>query len=384
MIRGIENTHMKILVLTNSGGGLYLFRRELMQRLVNEGHRVTVSVPSGEYDAQIRSLGCELLPCGLLDRRGINPLTDLKLYTYYRRLLRDRQPDVVLTYTIKPDIYGAYACRKEKIPYISTVTGLGSVFEGDGIKKRLLRAVVVRMYRAALKDCRCLFFQNRANQQVFAAHGIKAKRQRLVNGSGVDLTAFPEHPLSAAGDGASGPPVQFAFIGRVMREKGIEEYLSAAAHIKKRYPETTFHVCGAKEEEYRGRLELAVQKGVVTYHGDIADTAAFLKGIHCVVLPSYHEGMNNVLQEAAASGRAAITTDIPGCREIVEDSKTGFLICVRDVNTLTEAMERFLHLSQEERDAMGRTARRKMEREFDRKLVTDAYMKEMIIICDGC
>lgn len=369
---------MRILILTNSGTGLYLFRGELLTRLIAEGHRVSVSVPSGEYDEEIRALGCELLPCGLLERRSVNPLADVKLYGYYRRLLRDRKPDAVLTYTIKPDIYGGYACRKEGIPYISTVTGLGSVFEGKGWKKRLLRALVVRMYRAALMDCRCLFFQNEANRRIFADAGIRAGKTRLVNGSGVDLEAFPETPLPEGGDGTGGAPLQFVFISRILREKGIEEYLSAAARIKKKYPRTVFHVCGAKEADYTGRLDQAAAKGIVRYHGEVREMSSFLRGIHCVVHPSYYpEGMSNVLLEGASSGRPVITTDHTGCRETVDDSETGFLVPPRDTDALTDALERFLQMTQQERIAMGQAARLKMEREFDRRLVTDAYVEEI-------
>ncbi|MBQ6734068.1 MAG: glycosyltransferase family 4 protein [Lachnospiraceae bacterium] len=367
---------MKVLILTNHCGRLYLFRKLLLVRLL-ETHRVFVSVPEDAYTEPVKALGCEVIPCKLMDRRGINPLTEYQLYRHYQHLLQKIQPDIVLTYTIKSNIYGGYACRKSGIPYLATVTGLGSVFEGDGFFDRMMRRVVVMMYRAAMKECHCLFFQNEDNLKTFHKHGIYARKERLVNGSGVDLEEFSGTPMPVGGDGKTAPPVRFVFIARILREKGIEEYLSAAARIKKKYPQTEFHVCGFKEKEYRGRLDKAVAKNIVIYHGERDDMPSFLKVIHCVALPSYHEGLSNVLLESAASGRVLVTSDIPGCREAVEDGVTGFLIPPRDANALADAMERFLSLSHEARTEMGRQARQKMEREFDRRKVTDVYMKEI-------
>lgn len=368
---------MKVLILTNHCGRLYLFRKLLLVRLL-ETHRVFVSVPEDAYTEPMRALGCEVIPCKLMDRRGINPLTEYRLYRHYQHLIQKIQPDIVLAYTIKSNIYGGYACRKSGIPYLATVTGLGSVFEGNGFFDRMMRRIVVMMYRAAMKECQCLFFQNEDNRKTFHKYGIYARKERLVNGSGVDLEGFAGTPMPAGGDGKIAPPVRFVFIARILKEKGIEEYLSAAARIKKKYPQTEFHVCGFKEEEYHGRLDAAVAKNIVIYHGERDDMASFLKTIHCVVHPSYYpEGMSNVLLEAGATGRAVITTDHTGCREAVTDGVTGYLVPVRDVDALTDAIERFLHLSQEERKAMGQAARQKMEREFDRQLVVKAYLEEI-------
>ncbi|MBR0092341.1 MAG: glycosyltransferase family 4 protein [Lachnospiraceae bacterium] len=367
---------MKILILTNHDGALYRFRADLLRALVKE-HEVFASFPRGDMTEEIRALGCRVICCDALERRGKNPLNDLKLFLHYRKLLRQIRPDAVLTYTVKPNIYGGWNCRLARIPYLAGVTGLGSVFEGRGLSVRILRAFVVRMYRSALKGCSCLFFQNSYSMKAFADLGIRAKKARLVSGSGVDLDFFREAPMPAGGDGRSGDPVQFLMIGRVMKEKGLEEYLLAAARIKKKYPATVFHLCGYREPGYRGRLDAAIEKQIVNYHGEINGMRDFLRGVHCVVLPSYSEGMSNALLEGSATGRAVITTDRPGCREAAEDGVTGYLVPVRDAEALEKAMERFLALTQEERAAMGHRARLKMEREFDRRKVTAAYLTEL-------
>lgn len=204
--------------------------------------------------------------------------------------------------------------------------------------------------------------------------GVVKGEYELLPGSGVNLDRFPirEYPDDENG------VLRFAFISRIMKEKGIDYYLAAAKVIRKKYPKTEFHVCGFCEAEYEGKLNEYNDNGIVIYHGMIRDVAEFLENIHCVIHPTYYpEGLSNVLLEASASGRPIITTDRSGCREVVNDGVNGYMIPCRNEKKLIEVIDKFLHLSNNERKAMGLAGREKVEKEFDRKIVTEAYMKEV-------
>ena len=278
------------------------------------------------------------------------------------------RPDVVLTYTIKPNIYGGIACRLFKAPYIANITGLGTAVENKG----MLQKIAIILYRIAFKDIKCVFFQNEENRRFFIDNNIAVGKDRLIPGSGVNLEHF--NVLNYPPDDI----VEFAFISRIMKEKGIEQYLEAAEYIKNKYPNTRFHVCGFCEEDYQDRLEEMQSKGIIIYHGMLCDVREILKITHCTIHPTYYpEGMSNVLLESAACGRAIITTNRSGCREIVDDGVSGYLVKQKDSIDLIEKIEQFLALSLEDKKRMGLAGRKKVEKEFDRKIVVDAYMEEI-------
>ncbi len=358
----MEKNVKKVLILANSSGGLYDFRNELVLELLKTS-KVYVSVPDETAVEKLKNEGCEVLHTDI-NRRGMNPIQDLKLYKSYGKLLKEIKPDVVLTYTIKPNIYGGFACRMNKTAYIVNVTGLGTTFERGG----MLQKMVVFMYRIALKNARCIFFQNDTNQRIFEENGIYGRKTKRVNGSGVNLEKFQEE----AYPGHQKP--KFLFVGRLMKEKGIEEFLSCA----KRYAERAeFDIIGYCEEAYEEEVKRLQQEGILQFHGFQSDVKAFYKEADAVVIASYHEGMSNVLLEAAATGRPVLATKIPGCKEAVEDNETGLLFAPRSADALENNIEYFLSMSIEEREAMGQAARRKMEREFDRKNVVSSYMEEI-------
>lgn len=375
----------KILILANSSAGLYDFRNELVTALLEE-YEVTISLPDEVRTYELAEEGVKVVHTEL-DRRGVNPGRDLKLFNAYRRLLKEEKPDLVLTYTIKPNIYGGFCCRMRKIPYITTITGLGSTFQKEGLLKKL----IVFLYRTALKGAECVFFQNDSNRSIFDRYGIRGKKSRLVSGSGVNLEKHPyeEYPCDDGKDAENGIALRLLYIGRTMKEKGTDELLAAAEFFKKdastkgQGPEPEFLFLGYPDEDYQEKLDDFEQKGYIRQLGFDPDAHKYIREAHAIVLPTYHEGMSNVLQEAASTGRPVIATDIPGCREIFEDGLTGIACKPRSSESLIEAIGKFLSLSREERALMGRRGREKMEREFDRRKVTAAYMEEVWEIMGG-
>ena len=356
----------RVLILANNASGLYDFRNELLLRLLKE-YEVHVSLPDGLEVPEISEEGC-VVHHTFIERRGMNPITDGKLMVQYLKLIKMVKPAVVLTYTIKPNIYGSLCCRVLRIPYIVNITGLGSAFEQDG----MLRKLVVFLYKVALKKASCVFFQNSKNQDIFAEFGIKGKKERLVPGSGVNLDRhmYEEYP-------AENEPIKLVFVGRIMKEKGIDELLFAAEKIKQEFPEVIFQLIGSYEDDYKKLVEEKENAGVVEFIGYQKIIHPFYKAASVAIMPSYHEGMSNVVLEAAATGRPVLASDIPGCREGVDDGITGIGFVPRSKEAFYEAVKKFLVLPYETRKEMGKNARKKIEREFDRKIVVESYIEEI-------
>ena len=358
---------MKILILSNSDIGIYKFRKELLEALIR-AHEVFVCVPAGEYSERIRAMGCQLIPCEALDRRGVNPLRDLGLLRFYREQLRRLAPDAVLTYTIKPNVYGGLAAARCGVPCLANITGLGTAVENGG----LLGRISTTLYRLGLRRAACVFFQNEDNLEIFLKQGICRDRYRLIPGSGVNLTQFLPEPYPEADAG-----LRFLFAGRIVLAKGIQEALAAIRKLHAEEPSVSMDVVGWCEERDLPALEQARAEGAVRWHGPQDDMQPYYRGCHCIVLPSYHEGTANVLLEASATARPVITTNVPGCRETFEEGVTGFGCPARDAEALYEAMRRFARLSQDRRALMGLAARRRMERHFDRETVVNTYLEEL-------
>ena len=359
----------KALILGNSSSGLYDFRNELLLKLQEEGFEVVISLPDDLKTKELSAEGCRVIHTDI-NRRGVNPVQDMALFASYKKLLKEEKPDIVLTYTIKPNIYGAYACRRLKIPYVSTVTGLGSTFEKGGVLLKL----IVTMYKTSLKKCECLFFQNDTNRKVFEDHGIHGKKHVTVSGSGVNLEkhSFEEYP------GHSDDVIRFLYIGRLMKEKGTDEYLYAAEKLHEKYGDkVSFAAIGYFDEDYEERVKEAESKGYFKMLPYAKDIHPYMKEADAVVHPSYHEGMSNVLMEAAATGRPVIASDISGCREIVDNNVSGILFTPRNKEALCSALDKFVTLEAGDRKKMGCAGRKWVEEHFDRKNVVEAYMREI-------
>ena len=347
-----------ILFLTNHSFMFWQFRRELVQALLERGCHITIGVPFGEHIGDFEALGCRMVDIPL-DRRGINPITDGKLLLRYLQLLRQERPDLVVTYSIKPNIYAGLACRFLRIPYCVHVQGLGTAFQNPGIAR-----LVTILYRSALKIAQVVFFENQDNARTFREMGITpGEKQCVLHGAGINLDFHTMQPYPQDG------PVHFLYLGRLMREKGIGELFAAVRRLHAEGEAFFLDLVGFFEDSYKEQVTQLENLGIAKFHGFQADPRPWYAHSHCVVLPSYHEGMSNVLLEGAATCRPLITSDIPGCREAVDDGITGFLCLSRDEESLYQAMKRFLALSHSQREAMGKAGRAKIEAQFDKKQV---------------
>ena len=361
---------MKVLILANKSTGLYKFRGELLEALIANGHEVFISVPKGDFIEEMQQMGCRFIETEI-SRHGTNPITDLALAKKYCAIIKSVKPDIVFTYTIKPNVYGGIACQLCKVPYVANVTGLGTAVENKG----LLQTITLTLYKMGLKKAQRVFFQNQKNQQFMLEHGVVKGQYSLLPGSGVNLERFEPLPYPAETNG-----IHFVFISRIMREKGIDQYLEAASSLRAKRSNLPlhFHICGFCEKEYQGELDELIAKGVVEYHGMVRDVRKILKDVHCTIHPSFYpEGLSNVLLESCASARPIITTDRSGCKEVVDDGVNGFIVKQRDSADLIQKIEQFIALPHEEKVKMGLAGRAKVEREFNRKIVVDAYLKEM-------
>ena len=355
---------MRILILTNHDLGLYKFRRELLETLLKE-NEVFVSMPRGIFTDKIIEMGCHYIDTSF-ERKGKNPFKDLELLIFYRKTIREVRPDVVLTYTIKPNVYGGLACQQLKVPYIANVTGLGSAIENGG----LLQFISLNLYKLGLKKADRVFFQNGANRDFMVEKKAVSDNYDMLPGSGVNLS---QYDIDSFPDDST---IDFTYVGRLMKEKGFELYAKAAEFITGKYPQARFHVCGPDEDNYRDLVNELSERGVLIYEGYVEDMKEIYKRVQCTIHPTYYpEGMSNVLLESLACSRPIITTDRPGCKEIVEDGVNGFIVKQNDLEYLIEKIEKFLSLSNEERKQMGINGRKKVEEEFDRNIVINKYLE---------
>lgn len=357
---------MKILILANYDVGLYQFRKELIEELL-KSHEVLISLPYGELVEPLKDMGCQFIDTPL-ERRGMNPFKDGKLFLTYLKLFRQVKPDLVITYTIKPNVYGGFAARLKCIPYAVNITGLGTAFQSHG----MLRKVVTQMYKLGCKKAKVVFFENAGNRQIFLEeHIVREQQTCLLNGAGVNLEHYQvtEYP--------AGDETKFLFIGRVMKEKGVDELFATMGKLVAEGYSCSLDVVGMYEEDYKETIAQGEAEGWLHYHGYQKDVRPFIENCHCFVLPSWHEGMANTNLECAASGRPVITSNIHGCMEAVEDGVTGFLCEKQEANSLYQVMKGFCKLSREKRQNLGRRGRERMEMYFDKKLVVQNTIRAL-------
>lgn len=370
---------MHILMTANSAWNIVNFRRPIVRAFLGAGHSITVLAPPDESIIEIERLGCRFIPLAM-NVKGLNPLDDLKLLRFFRSIFRSEKPDVVLSYTIKNNIFGAMAATSCRIPFIPNVTGLGTAFLSGGILQNLAE----RLYRQAFARLPVVFFQNEDDRHLFLRRGlIRNNQARIVPGSGIDLSYFSpvNFPTSDA------PPV-FLMIARILRDKGVVEFVEAARAVKRIHPEAVFQLLGAIDAENRSAIGPATvrkweKEGDIHYLGTTKDVRSAIAAAHCIVLPSYREGAPRTLIEAAAMARPIIATDVPGCRSVVNDRKTGFLCQPRNSASLAQVCIQFLELSHNGRLAMGIAGRAKMECEFDEGIIVEAYQEAIGKVTGG-
>lgn len=363
---------MKVIVALNTAWNLYNFRAGLIRALVAGGHEVVAVAPPDEYAARLAELGCRFVPVSM-DNGGTNPLRDVALFMRFLLLLCKEQPDVFLGYTAKPNIYGSIAAHLWRIPVVNNIAGLGAVFIAETWLTRLVR----ELYRLALSGSSRVFFQNNDDLERFVSSGVVARdKATRIPGSGVDLRAFV--PVERVN--AERGPFRFLLVARMLRDKGVVEYVEAAKIVRKSLPDVEVCLLGFVDVKNptaisREQMSAWVAEGAVRYLGSADDVKPHLSAADCVVLPSYSEGVPRCLLEAAAMAKPVIASDAAGCRDAVDDGKSGFLCRVRDASDLAEKMIAMARLSARARVEMGRRGREKVEAEFDEWIVIDQYLR---------
>ena len=357
-----------VLFLSNHFITLYSFRRELIERLVKLGHRVVLSMPADEQNAAFRDLGCEIIETPM-SRRGLNPLEDMALLRRYRRIMKEVRPDIIFSYTSKPDIYGSMASTALGLRQVCNITGRGNSLAYDNA----LAAVVRSLYRASIRNCYKVFFQNADDRDYFIRHRIVKDNWALIPGSGVNLSQHTPAPMPDDGE------IRFLYIGRIMSVKGIDQLLDCAVAVRRRHPNTRFLLAGFVEQgQYQEKIRDYQAQGYIEHLGFQKDIDAVIRRCHCTILPSHGgEGVPNAVLESAAVGRACIVSNVPGSRDAVEDGVTGYLFEPGSSAALIDRVERFLALTRDQREQMGLAGREKAAREFDREIVIKAYLDEV-------
>lgn len=362
----------RILFLAQHFITLYSFRRELIEKLRKEGHEVFLSLPASENNTFFEALGCKIVATEI-DRRSVSPVEGLKLIAFYRKMISSIDPDIIFSYTIKPNIYGAIAAnwkkRKNGKAYrqICNITGTGGTFLANNLVSMICRI----LYRHSVRNCYKVYFQNASDRDMFIKNRMVRDNYDMLPGSGVNLERFSLVPLP------EGKDVNFIFIGRMMKLKGMDEFLEAARRTREKYPNAHFYIAGFIEEsEYENKI--ASYGEAVIPLGFVKDITEAIKKCHCTILPSHGgEGVPNGLLESAAMGRICIGSRIPGIEDIIDDGKTGFLFEAGDADGLVAAIDKVMRLDGVARTDMGLAGRLKVERAFDRNIVVNKYLEEV-------
>ena len=369
-----------IVICVNSAWNVVNFRRGLVRDLVSNGFRVVVLAPLDQSRAAFEQLGCEVTHIDL-DRESLSPLHDLKVLFRIRRELKRLRPIVMLGFTIKPNIYGSLAAQSLGIPVVNNIAGLGTMF----LRGRLAAALARLFYRLALRKSYVVFFQNPDDRNLFVQSRIVLPEQaRLLPGSGIDLSQFTPGVLPGTEDTR---PVMFLLIARLLRDKGVVEYITAARTLNRSNANARFVLVGGHDllnsaSISTALLNNAIEEAAIEYVGQIEDVRTEIAKADCIVLPSYREGLPRTLLEGAAMGRPLIATDVPGCREVVHEGATGLLCLPRDSGSLATALRRMVEAGASERQRMGANARRMVENHFDERFVAAAYHEAIEFLPD--
>ena len=360
----------KVLIALNTAWNLYNFRAGLLRALLESGYDVVAVAPADNYTEQVVSLGCRFVPLSI-DSQGKNPFKDLLLLWRFIRLLRNEKPNIFLAYTVKPNIYGSIAAHLLDIPVINNISGLGAVFIENGILAHVVRC----LYRFSLSRSRMVFFQNNDDRLMFLEDEIVPEDiTDLLPGSGIDLSSFSVESLPNMSS------IRFLLVARMLWDKGVGEYVEAARILKRRGVKAEFSLLGFLEVDNpaainRMQMEAWVNEGIIRYLGVSDNVRKEVKEVDCVVLPSYREGTPRTLLEAAAMGRPIITTNAVGCKEVVDDNVNGYLCHLKDATDLAGKMEKVVTMTSEEREMMGLRGRKKVESEFDERIVIEKYIE---------
>lgn len=357
-----------IAVVINTSWNIYNFRLGLLKALQQEGYEIVAIAPKDSYSEKLKAMGFGYHEVKM-NNKGTNPLEDTKLVYDLYKLYKQVAPDIILQYTIKPNIYGSVAAKMLQIPVISNISGLGTVFLNENLSSKIAR----KLYQIALKVPKKVFYQNAHDRQLFIDNKlVKEEKTDLLPGSGIDTVKFsPKEKIRKDGK------LQFLFIARLVKDKGLMEYVEAARKFIDK-PEIEFCILGAY---YPGNPTAVTPEqvsaweveGVIKYLGTSDNVASIIAEADCIVLPSYREGLSRVLLEAASMAKPIVTTNVPGCKDVVDDGVNGFLCEVKCATSLAEQLQRMSALTASERESLGQKGREKVIREFDEKLVIEKY-----------
>jgi len=361
---------MRIAIVINTSWNIYNFRMGLIRALLAEGHEVVAIAPRDAYTQRLQEAGCRFVHLPM--EQGTNPLKDLRLLWGLYKAYKELQPEVVLHYTIKPNIYGALAAHWAGIPAINNVSGLGTVF----INKDHVSRIALRLYRLAFRYPAKVFFQNPEDRKLFLRRGVVLPAvTEVLPGSGIDLQEFVPAPAFKRNT-----PFVFLMVARVLYDKGVAEFVQAAALVRRKYPQVKCLLLGQVDEKSRSgikrqQLQQWLATGAVAYLGFTDEVAPVIAAADCVVLPSYREGTPRTLLEAAAMGKPLLATNVPGCREVVVPGQNGLLCRVRNARDLADKMLQLLELSEEELEKMGQNSRQIALNRFDERIVIRKYLQ---------
>ncbi len=365
----ISSVKKRIAIVANTTWNIYNFRQNILRKLIREGHEVIVMAPVDTFITYTESIReVTHVPIRHLDRDSVNPFQDLLLLLELLRLYRKYKPDLVLHYTIKPNIYGGIACRLLRIPSVAVITGLGYSLIHEG----WLNVVTRFLYHIALPLHHKVVFENIDDKAMFEKAGLVSVSKSLaIKGCGVNTSWY-----SPNGDGRTKGMITFTFIGRLLYDKGVREFIEAAQIVKKKNENVQFWLIGEIDKENPSSVRNEdlvrwIRDPSIYYHGATDNIKTYIEKSDCIVLPSYREGMPRVIMEAMAMERPVITTDTAGCRETVDENVNGYLVPVGDATALAGAMNRFMILDEQTRVTMGKAGRRKVLNEFDDHIIAD-------------
>jgi glycosyltransferase involved in cell wall biosynthesis len=359
---------MRIAIVINTSWNIFNFRLSLIKALLAEGHEVVAIAPTDAYSERLKAVGCQFVPVAM--EQGTNPFTDMLLIWHLYKTYKNVMPDVVLHYTIKPNIYGAIAAHWAGIPAINNVSGLGTVF----ITKDYISSIALKLYQFSFKYPAKVFFQNQDDRRLFLRNKlVRTSITEVLPGSGINLQDF----VPAASYKRNNPFV-FLMVARVLYDKGVVEFVRASKLLQEKYPNVKCQLLGQVDEKSRSgikkkKLEEWLATGVIEYLGTTDDVASVIATADCVVLPSYREGTPRTLLEAAAMAKPLIATNVPGCREVVQQGVNGYLCRLRSASDLADKMLKVIELSDTELKQMGNASRQIAVTRFDDRIVIERY-----------
>ncbi|KAF0821733.1 glycosyltransferase family 4 protein [Cytobacillus firmus] len=366
---------MKIAVLSSHTSSLFWFRMDMMKDFIENGHTVIAlgSEPEAEWKKKFQEYNIDYRQL-YVERNGMNPLKDLKTLRFLYTFMKKERPDKVFAYQAKTVVYGSIAAKFNGVSEVyPLIAGLGSIFRGEGFKNKIVKTIMKIEYLAACKCSKKVFFQNQDDKNEFIQNGlVKDNKTVIINGSGVDLekfkpTQFPKEPA-------------FLYIGRLIKDKGIIEYLEACREVKDKHPKVRCLLVGPFDSNPSAlkpdELKPYIENGVIEYLGEQTDVRPFISQCSTYVLPSYHEGTPKTVLEAMAMGRSIITSDAPGCRETVIEGLNGYLVKVKDIKGLTNKME-YLISNREVCKNMGQESEKIAREKYDVKVVNQSIIQTM-------